>query len=189
MAVDSGNTPPPASSDGGAPLPEKRKHEEDEKVLKPTVGKVPKGEDFWSKIDRRLDFAVQTWGESLTTPQWREYIDETLALDRNLFGRCTSGVLPPISMQVTTMAMTPVPTPSAVPLPGPSTTPIQHRSPSPQLTQSDFSFTAAGPSHQTPSTITPPGLAPGAPSMSFTLSPVPSPVPTPSMSARSSIWE
>ncbi|KAI1783686.1 hypothetical protein LXA43DRAFT_977008 [Ganoderma leucocontextum] len=55
-----------------APCSKKRKLDNDDKPLKPTVGKVPKGEDFWSKMEQHLATCVTLWGDDTNTTEWRE---------------------------------------------------------------------------------------------------------------------
>ncbi|CDO68416.1 hypothetical protein BN946_scf184815.g63 [Trametes cinnabarina] len=67
-------------------------------VMPATVGKVPKGEDFWSKIDLRLAEKESEWGNNIKdSSEWRLYIDETVSRDRRLFGS-SSAVLTPLPL-------------------------------------------------------------------------------------------
>ncbi|KAI1783112.1 hypothetical protein LXA43DRAFT_1135086 [Ganoderma leucocontextum] len=95
-----------------APSSKKRKLEDGDKALKPTVGKVPKGEDFWSKMEQHLATCVTLWGDDTNTAEWREYLNETIQRDRRLFGMSTSGVISPIPV-----INTPPPAPLQAPIP------------------------------------------------------------------------
>ncbi|KAI0727014.1 hypothetical protein C8Q72DRAFT_796256 [Fomitopsis betulina] len=56
------------------------------KRLTPKVGKVCKGKDNWSCIDKWWVWALKCWGSNLMQSElWRGYIVTTIDLDRNFF--------------------------------------------------------------------------------------------------------
>jgi len=89
----------------GQPLSKKRK-------VSGTVGKVKKGQDFWSKADKVLAELFQRLGSSLKSPAWREYVpplgapmlpciliydrylSETVVLDQSRYGKGSGNLLP-----------------------------------------------------------------------------------------------
>nr|VWP00336.1 Trehalose-6-phosphate phosphatase (EC [Ganoderma boninense] len=111
---------PEATATGATPLAKKRKVSVEataEKVLTATVGKVPKGEDFFSKMDARLDDLIAEWGHDMSTQVWRDHLTDLVLRDRQLFGVCTSGVLPSIPVVPAHTVTTTVPsTPSELPV-------------------------------------------------------------------------
>jgi len=50
--------------DSTEPTAKKRK-------LSAAVGKVPKGKDFWSRVDKFLSKLMVQYGASMKTPQWK----------------------------------------------------------------------------------------------------------------------
>ncbi|KAI5982793.1 hypothetical protein F5J12DRAFT_930755 [Pisolithus orientalis] len=46
-------------------------------------GHVPRGEDFWSQVEKWFDAHRKQWGDSWTTPNWNSYISETIAKDED----------------------------------------------------------------------------------------------------------
>lgn len=71
VKLDEENDPNSQSSmDPSAP--KKRKHT-DEPTPTATVGKVPKGQDFWSRVDKWLAALFKANGsESMKTPKWQK---------------------------------------------------------------------------------------------------------------------
>ncbi|KAI0754108.1 hypothetical protein C8Q80DRAFT_346356 [Daedaleopsis nitida] len=60
----------------------------------PTVGKVPKGKDFWSLIDKEYARQIKERGANWLTDAWREYFVETFSLERVRWGSSKGNLLP-----------------------------------------------------------------------------------------------
>ncbi|KAI9067150.1 hypothetical protein FKP32DRAFT_1755426 [Trametes sanguinea] len=107
------SSPSPMEHGTEAPAAKKRKisdvNELDMPIMPPTVGKVPKGEDFWSKMDMRLADKENEWGLNIKiSTEWRassqivltvffRYIDETVSRDRHVFGS-SAAILAPLPL-------------------------------------------------------------------------------------------
>ncbi|KAJ6475847.1 hypothetical protein DFH09DRAFT_1342698 [Mycena vulgaris] len=55
-------------------------------------GRIPKGQDFWSKTDAYLKEEVGKRGRNFTDPRWKVYIDQIIADDKPKFRGMTPGV-------------------------------------------------------------------------------------------------
>ncbi|KAI0357217.1 hypothetical protein OH77DRAFT_1422770 [Trametes cingulata] len=125
-----------APAEPSAPQSKKRKADNDanavtdhsgEPTIRPTVGKTPKGEDFWSKIDAILEEKLHLWGDNMKeSDDWRDYIDATISRDRQLFGSSKSRFVTPLPLKSI---------PIVLPLDGPSTT---HPAPSEMMDAGSF---------------------------------------------------
>ncbi|KAI0355310.1 hypothetical protein OH77DRAFT_1511597 [Trametes cingulata] len=73
---DSSSTPPAADSTTG-PARKKRKTT--------AGGRVPRGEDFWSRVDRHLASYVISYGRNLASVQWKGFIDDIIRRDESNF--------------------------------------------------------------------------------------------------------
>jgi len=62
------------------------------KRIEPTVGKVLKGHDFWSRVEQWWVKQMEQWGNNyLQSELWREYITSTIDKDRMFFGTTSVG--------------------------------------------------------------------------------------------------
>ncbi|KAJ6521635.1 hypothetical protein DFH09DRAFT_1424712 [Mycena vulgaris] len=75
------------TSKGATPSPAKRKRTAAKKG-----GRIPKGQDFWSKTDAYLKEQVGKRGRNFTDPRWKVYIDQIIADDKSKFRGITPGV-------------------------------------------------------------------------------------------------
>ncbi|KAJ6587691.1 hypothetical protein DFH09DRAFT_1027633 [Mycena vulgaris] len=75
------------TSEGATPSPAKRKRTAAKKG-----GRIPKGQDFWSKTDAYLKEEVGKRGRNFTDPRWKVYIDQIIADDKSKFRGMTPGV-------------------------------------------------------------------------------------------------
>ncbi|THH11816.1 hypothetical protein EW146_g7921 [Bondarzewia mesenterica] len=75
--MTSAETPPSADDDSptGTPVSKKRK----------AVGKVPKGEDFWSQVDAWFSGKLEAWGTDLQQLAWQQYVRETMEQENTRF--------------------------------------------------------------------------------------------------------
>ncbi|KAI0709508.1 hypothetical protein C8Q76DRAFT_799505 [Earliella scabrosa] len=48
-------------------------------------GRVPQGEDFWSKFDEYLSGFIKQWGNVITAAPWKSFVDHILQLDYQNF--------------------------------------------------------------------------------------------------------
>ncbi|KAI0825274.1 hypothetical protein BC628DRAFT_1419251 [Trametes gibbosa] len=66
-------------------------------VMQATVGRVPKGEDFFSKMDGRWKASLHVWGLNWKESDlWKNHINDTIKRDHLFFGQSMSAVLPPL---------------------------------------------------------------------------------------------
>ncbi|KAM5539993.1 hypothetical protein V8D89_006325 [Ganoderma adspersum] len=60
------------------------------KKCKTTVGgRIPEGEDFWSKADAYINAYVKKWGKNLAAPEWQQFISQLVAADEQHFPHIT----------------------------------------------------------------------------------------------------
>jgi len=70
------------------------------KRVVPTVGKVAKGQDFWSCVARWWSMKMSEWGTNYENEMWRPYISETIERDKMFFGTTnTAYPLAPLPMK------------------------------------------------------------------------------------------
>ena len=63
------------SSDVEEDTPEASEPATKEQKASAIVGKVPKGKDFWSRVDKFISKLMLQHGNSLKTPEWKRYMD------------------------------------------------------------------------------------------------------------------
>ncbi|EED85374.1 predicted protein [Postia placenta Mad-698-R] len=62
----------------------------------PIVGKILKGQDFWSHVDAWWSQCMAKWGMNIKNDAWRPYIIDTIQLDKLHFGQTTQLALEPL---------------------------------------------------------------------------------------------
>ncbi|KIK72386.1 hypothetical protein PAXRUDRAFT_46306, partial [Paxillus rubicundulus Ve08.2h10] len=65
-------------------------------------GRVRKGQDFWSAMDKALAKDVEKSGKDMKDAKWREFFNMVVVKDQRLYGANKGVLLPPLPNTYTT---------------------------------------------------------------------------------------
>ncbi|KAI6012270.1 hypothetical protein PISMIDRAFT_15619 [Pisolithus microcarpus 441] len=84
-------------------------------------GRVKKGHDFWSTMDRLFVKDIERYRRDMKNDKWRDFFNEIIIQDQDRYGRNTGCILPPLPSMYTEPTLATAPSG-----PHPSSTVIYH---------------------------------------------------------------
>ncbi|KAK7464373.1 hypothetical protein VKT23_006540 [Stygiomarasmius scandens] len=79
--TSNGNEDDSAQPAGSFLLDEEEPSKKRRKLPEKTGGRIPKGKDFWSLVDKFYDEKKKEFGKKITDPNWKSYVDGVLKFD------------------------------------------------------------------------------------------------------------